>query len=65
MRNNFNPLIPISIIITLAICIVLLKTYILELNEYFGYYDILLFMVVQFVFTFNLYLMFKLNKKGN
>jgi len=38
---------------------------ILELNEYFGYYDILLYMLIQFVFTFNLYLMFKLNKQGN
>ena len=64
MRNNFSNLIPISVIITIAICIVLLKNIIVEMNEYFGYRDILIFMVVQFVLTFNIYLTIKLNWKG-
>ena len=64
MRNNFSNLIPISVIITIAICIVLLKNIIVEMNEYFGYRDILIFMVVQFVLTFNIYLTIVLNRKG-
>ena len=64
MRNNFSNLIPISVIASIAICIVLLKNIIVEMNEYFGYRDILIFMVVQFVLTFNIYLTFKLNRKG-
>ena len=49
---------------TIAICIVLLRTMILDLNEFFGYRDIIIFMVVQFVLTFNIYLTIKLNWKG-
>ena len=64
MRNNFSNLIPISVIITIAICITLLKNIIVEMNEYFGYRDILIFMVVQFVLTFNIYLTIVLNRKG-
>ena len=64
MRNNFRNLIPISVLTTIAICIVLLKTMILDLNEFFGYRDIILFMVVQFVLTFNIYLTIVLNRKG-
>ena len=64
MRNNFSNLIPISVIITIAICIALLKNIIVEMNEYFGYRDILIFMVVQFVLTFNIYLTIVLNRKG-
>ena len=64
MRNDFSRLIPISIIASIAICIVLLRTMILDLNEYFGYRDIIIFMVVQFVLTFNMYLTIVLNKKG-
>ena len=64
MRNNFSNLIPISVITTIAICIALLRTMILDLNEFFGYRDIILFMVVQFVLTFNIYLTIVLNKKG-
>ena len=64
MRNNFSNLIPISLITTIAICITLLKTMVVDMNEYFGYRDILIFMVVQFVLTFNIYLTFKLNWKG-
>ena len=64
MRNNFSNLIPISLITTIAICITLLKTMIVDMNEYFGYRDILIFMLVQFVLTFNIYLIFKLNRKG-
>ena len=64
MRNDFNKLIPISVIASIAICIVLLKNIIVEMNEYFGYRDILIFMVVQFVLTFNIYLTIKLNWKG-
>ena len=64
MRNNFSNLIPISVITTIAICIALLRTMILDLNEFFGYRDIILFMVVQFVLTFNIYLTIVLNRKG-
>ena len=64
MRNNFSNLIPISVIASIAICIVLLKNIIVEMNEYFGYRDILIFMVVQFVLTFNIYLTIVLNRKG-
>ena len=54
MRNDFSRLIPISVIALIAICIVLLRTMILDLNEFFGYRDIVIFMVVQFVLTFNI-----------
>jgi len=64
MRNNFSNLIPISVIASIAICIVLLRTMILDLNEFFGYRDILIFMIVQFVLTFNIYLTIVLNRKG-
>ena len=64
MRNDFNKLIPISVIASIAICITLLKTMIVDMNEYFGYRDILIFMVVQFVLTFNIYLTIVLNRKG-
>ena len=64
MRNNFSNLIPISVIASIAICIALLKNIIVEMNEYFGYRDILIFMVVQFVLTFNIYLTIVLNRKG-
>ena len=64
MRNNFSNLIPISVIASIAICIVLLKNIIVEMNDYFGYRDILIFMVVQFVLTFNIYLTIVLNRKG-
>ncbi len=64
MRNDFSRLIPISIIASIAICIALLKTMILDLNEFFGYRDIIIFMVVQFVLTFNIYLTIILNRKG-
>ena len=56
MRNNFSNLIPISVITSIAICIALLKNMIVDLNEFFGYRDIMLFMLVQFVLTFNNYL---------
>jgi len=65
MRNNFNALIPISVITSIAICIVLLKNIISDFHEYYGYRDIIIFMVVQFVMTFNIYLTFKLNRKVN
>ena len=64
MRNNFSNLIPISVITSIAICIALLKNMIVDLNEFFGYRDIMLFMLVQFVLTFNIYLTIKLNWKG-
>jgi len=64
MRKDFSNLIPISVITTIAICIALLRTMILDLNEFFGYRDIILFMVVQFVLTFNIYLTIVLNRKG-
>jgi hypothetical protein len=49
----------------MAICIVLLKDIIADFHEYYGYRDIIIFMVVQFVLTFNIYLTYKLNRKGN
>ena len=64
MRNNFSNLIPISVITSIEICIALLKNMIVDLNEFFGYRDIMLFMLVQFVLTFNIYLTIKLNWKG-
>ena len=64
MRNDFSRLIPISVLASISICIVLLRTMILDLNEFFGYRDIILFMVVQFVLTFNIYLTIVLNRKG-
>ena len=64
MRNNFSNLIPISVLVSISICIVLLKTMIVDMNEYFGYRDIIIFMVVQFVLTFNIYLTIVLNRKG-
>ena len=64
MRNDFNKFIPISVIASIAICIVLLKNIIVEMNEYFGYRDILIFMVVKYVLTFNIYLTIVLNRKG-
>jgi len=65
MRNNYSALVPISVITSMAICVVLLKDIIADFNEYYGYRDIIIFMVVQFVLTFNIYLTYKLNKKGN
>ena len=56
MNNNFKNLIPISVLTSLAICIVLLKNIIQEFNDYYGYYDIAIFMLVQFIITFNIYL---------
>ena len=64
MNNNLKNLIPISIIVTIAICITLLKNIIQDFNEYYGYYDIAIFMLVQFIITFNIYLTIKLNTKG-
>ncbi len=64
MNNNLKNLIPISIIVTIAICITLLKNIIQDFNEYYGYYDIAIFMLVQFILTFNIYLTIKLNTKG-
>ena len=63
MNNNFKNLIPISILTSLAICIVLLKNIIQEFNDYYGYYDIAIFMLIQFIITFNIYLTIKLNRK--
>ncbi len=63
MNNNFKNLIPISVLTSLAICIVLLKNIIQEFNDYYGYYDIAIFMLVQFIITFNIYLTIKLNRK--
>ena len=65
MNNNFKNLIPISVLTSLAICIVLLKNIIQDFNEYYGYYDIAIFMLIQFILTFNIYLTIKLNMKGN
>ena len=65
MNNNLKNLIPLSIIVTISICIVLLKNIIQDFNEYYGYYDIAIFMLVQFILTFNIYLTIKLNTKGN
>ena len=56
MNNNFKNLIPISVLTSLAICIVLLKNIIQEFNDYNGYYDIAIFMLIQFILTFNIYL---------
>ena len=64
MNNNLKNLIPLSIIVTISICIVLLKNIIQDFNEYYGYYDIAIFMLVQFILTFNIYLTIKLNTKG-
>ena len=64
MNSNLKALIPISHIITIAICIVLMKNIIQEFNEYYGYYDILTFVIIQFVLTFNIYLAIKVNMKG-
>ena len=63
MNNNFKNLIPISVLTSLAICIVLLKNIIQEFNDYYGYYDIAIFMLIQFIITFNIYLTIKLNRK--
>ena len=65
MNNNLKNLIPISVIVTISICIVLLKNIIQDFNEYYGYYDIAIFMLIQFILTFNIYLTIKLNMKGN
>ena len=64
MNNNLKNLIPLSVIVTISICIVLLKNIIQDFNEYYGYYDIAIFMLVQFILTFNIYLTIKLNTKG-
>jgi len=64
MNNNLKNLIPISTLLTLAICIVILKNMIVELNDYQGLKDIFKFMIVQFVLTFNIYIIIKLNMKG-
>ena len=63
MNNNFKNLIPISVLTSLAICIVLIKNIIQEFNDYYGYYDIAIFMLIQFIITFNIYLTIKLNRK--
>jgi hypothetical protein len=65
MNSNLKNLIPLSVIVTISICIVLLKNIIQDFNEYYGYYDIAIFMLVQFILTFNIYLTIKLNMKGN
>jgi len=64
MNNNLKNLIPISIIITICVCIVLMKNIVQDFHEYYGYYDIGLFILVQFILTFNIYLTFKLNSGG-
>ena len=64
MNSNLKNLIPLSVIVTISICIVLLKNIIQNFNEYYGYYDIAIFMLVQFILTFNIYLTIKLNTKG-
>ena len=64
MQGNLKNLIPISILATISICLVLLKNIVQEFNEYYGYYDIGLFILVQFILTFNIYLTFKLNSGG-
>ena len=64
MNNNLKNLIPISVLVTISICIVLLKNIIQDFNEYYGYYDIAIFMLVEFILTFNIYLTIKLNTKG-
>ncbi len=65
MNSNLKNLIPLSIIVTISICIVILKNMIVELNDYHGLKDIFKFMIVQFILTFNIYLTIKLNMKGN
>ncbi len=64
MNSNLKNLIPLSIIVTISICIVILKNMIVELNDYHGLKDIFKFMIVQFILTFNIYLTIKLNMKG-
>jgi len=64
MNHNLKNLIPISILISIAICIVLMKNLVQEFNEYYGYSDIGFFVLVQFILTFNIYLTFKLNSGG-
>ncbi len=64
MQGNLKNLIPLSIIVTISICLVLLKNIVQDFNEYYGYYDIGLFILVQFILTFNIYLTFKLNSGG-
>ena len=64
MQGNLKNLIPISILATISICLVLLKNIVQDFNEYYGYYDIGLFILVQFILTFNIYLTFKLNSGG-
>jgi hypothetical protein len=64
VNNNLKNLIPISILISIAICIVLMKNLVQEFNEYYGYSDIGFFVLVQFILTFNIYLTFKLNSGG-
>ena len=64
MQGNLKNLIPLSIIVTISICLVLLKNIVQDFNEYYGYYDIALFILVQFILTFNIYLTFKLNSGG-
>ena len=64
MNSNLKNLIPLSVIVTISICIVLLKNIIQDFNEYYGYYDIAIFMLVQFILTFNIYIIIKLNTKG-
>ena len=64
MNNNLKNLVPISILISIAICIVLMKNLVQEFNEYYGYLDIAFFVIVQFILTFNIYITFKLNSGG-
>jgi len=64
MNNNLKNLVPISIIVSIAICIIIMKNLVQEFNEYYGYYDIGFFIIVQFILTFNIYLTFKLNSGG-
>ena len=63
MNSNLKNLIPLSVIVTISICIVLLKNIIQNFNEYYGYYDIAIFMLIQFIITINIYLTIKLNRK--
>jgi len=64
MNNNLKNLVPISIMVSIAICIVIMKNLVQEFNEYYGYYDIGFFIIVQFILTFNIYITFKLNSGG-
>ena len=64
MNNNLKNLIPISIMVSIVICFVIMKNLVQEFNEYYGYYDIGFFIIVQFILTFNIYLTFKLNSGG-